>query len=203
MLGFGAQFVDGELDGWPDLIITNGHVDFTFAHDNPDRMPPQYMRNSGGGQFEELTSESLGPYFQGRYFGRALAKLDWNRDGREDVCISHLDAPAALLTNTTSTTGNYLALKLCGVASNRDAIGAIVTVEAGERKWVQHVIGGGGYFVSNQRQLVFGLGAETTVNRLTIRWPSGTTQNFEQVPPNQEIVIVEGGALLTLANPSR
>ncbi|HUG71760.1 MAG TPA: FG-GAP-like repeat-containing protein [Pirellulaceae bacterium] len=199
MLGFGAQFIDGELDGWPDLIITNGHIDLTFAHGNPDRMPPQYLRNAGGGQFEELTSESLGPYFQSRYFGRALAKLDWNRDGREDVCISHLDAPTALLTNTTPTTGNYLAVKLCGVTSNRDAIGAIVTVEAGERKWVQHVIGGGGYFVSNQRQILFGLANSESVDRLTINWPSGNVQTFKKLPVDQEVVIVEGRSLLRLS----
>ncbi len=203
MLGFGTQFIDGELDGWPDLIIANGHIDLTFAHGNPDRMPPQYMRNTGGGNFAELTAESLGPYFQGRYFGRALATLDWNRDGREDVCISHLESPAALLTNTTPAVGNHLAVRLRGVASNRDAIGAIVTVEAGGLKRVKHVIGGDGYLVSNQRQLVFGLGAEASVDRLSIRWPSGTTQVFEQVPPNQEIMIVEGRQLLTLAHPSR
>lgn len=199
MLGFGAQFIDGELDGWPDLIITNGHIDLTFSHGNPDRMPPQYMRNLGGGKFVELTAESLGPYFQGKYFGRALAKLDWNRDGREDVCISHLDAPTALLTNTTPATGSYLAVKLCGVTSNRDAIGAIVTVEAGERKWVQHVIGGGGYFVSNQRQLLFGLANSESVDRLTINWPSGNVQTFKKLPVDQEVVIVEGRSLLRLS----
>ena len=203
MLGFGTQFIDGELDGWPDLIITNGHIDLSFAHGNPDRMPPQYMRNTGGGEFVELTADSLGPYFQGRYFGRALATLDWNRDGREDVCISHLESPAALLTNTTPDVGNHLAIRLCGVASNRDAIGAIVTVEAGGRKRVKHLIGGDGYFVSNQRQLVFGLGTTISVDRLTVRWPSGAVQSFEQVPPNQEILLVEGGELLTLANSSR
>ena len=203
MLGFGTQFIDGELDGWQDLIITNGHIDLTFAHGNPDRMPPQYLRNKGDGKFVELTSESLGSYFQGRYFGRALAKLDWNRDGREDVCISHLDVPAALLTNTTPKVGNYLAVRLCGVASNRDAIGAVVTVESGGRSRVQQLVGGDGYLVSNQRQLVFGLGPETSVDRLTIRWPSGTTQQFEQVTSNQEVVLVEGGELLTLTNSTR
>ena len=198
MLGFGTQFIDGELDGEPDIVITNGHIDLTFAHGNPDRMPPQYMRNTGGGHFEELTAESLGPYFQNRYFGRALAKLDWNRDGREDVCISHLDAPTALLTNTTPTTGNYLAVNLRGVTSNRDALGAIVTVEAGGRKWVQHLIGGGGYFVSNQRQLLFGLANSESVDRLTINWPAGSVQTFEKVPVNQEVVVAEGRGLLDL-----
>jgi len=198
MLGFGAQFIDGELDGSPDLVITNGHIDLTFSHGNPDRMPPQYFRNTGAGKFEELTATSVGPYFQGRYFGRALAKLDWNRDGREDVCISHLDVPTALLTNATPTTGSYLAVQLRGVVSNRDAIGAIVTVEMAGRKWVKHVIGGGGYFVSNQQQLVFGLADVDMVDRLTINWPAGQVQTFERLPVNQELVIVEGRNWLRL-----
>lgn len=201
MLGFGAQFIDGELDGSPDLVITNGHIDLTFSHGNPDRMPPQYLRNTGTGKFEELTPESVGPYFQGRYFGRALAKLDWNRDGREDVCISHLDEPTVLLTNTTPAVGNHLALRLCGVTSNRDAVGAIVTVETAGRKWVKQVIGGGGYFVSNQQQLVFGLANAETIDRLSIKWPAGQVQTFEQLPVNQEVVIVEGRGWLRLPKP--
>ncbi|MEO8497825.1 MAG: ASPIC/UnbV domain-containing protein, partial [Planctomycetota bacterium] len=68
---------------------------------------------------------------------------------------------------------------------------------------VQHLIGGGGYFVSNQRQLVFGLGAETSVDRLTVLWPSGMTQVFAQLSPNQELLIVEGGGLVRLADPLR
>lgn len=200
MLGFGTQFIDGELDGWPDLIITNGHIDLTFAHGDPDRMPPQYSQNTGDGQFVELISEGLGPYFQNRYFGRALATLDWNRDGREDVCITHLDAPAALLTNTTPGTGNFLAVQLRGVLSSRDAIGATVTVEAGGRSWTRQIIGGDGYLVSNQRQLVFGLGAAESVARLTIRWPAGEVQVFEQLSPNQEVMIVEGSDLVRLSD---
>ncbi len=198
MLGFGSQFIDGELDGWPDLIVANGHIDLTSAHGNPDRMPPQYSKNTGGGHFVELKPEGLGPYFQNRHFGRALAKLDWNRDGREDVCITHLDEPAALLTNTTPNTGNFFAVQLRGVRSNRDAIGATVTIEAGGRQSMQQLVGGDGYLVSNQRQLVFGLGAAGSVARLSIRWPAGDVQVFEQLPANQEVIIIEGGALVRL-----
>jgi hypothetical protein len=91
-----------------------------------------------------------------------------------------------------------LAVQLRGVVSNRDAIGAIVTVETAGRKWVKHVIGGGGYFVSNQQQLVFGLGDADTVDRLTIHWPAGQMQTFERLPVNQELVIVEGRNWLRL-----
>lgn len=198
MLGFGTQFIDGELDGWPDLIISNGHIDRTFAHGNPDRMPPQYLRNTGSAQFEELPAEGLGEYFTGRYFGRALATVDWNRDGREDVCISHLDAPAALLTNHTADAGNYLAVQLRGVQSNRDAIGAIVTLEVSDRRWMRQLVGGGGYLVSNQRQLLFGLAAAERVDRMTIQWPSGQTQTFQDVAGNSQWLVVEGHDLVSL-----
>lgn len=191
-LGFGTQFIDADLDGWQDLIIANGHIDLTFAHGNPDRMPPQYLRNAGHGRFVELSAADLGEYFQGRYFGRALAKLDWNRDGREDVCISHLDAPAALLTNSSSSCGNYLAVQLRGTTSSRDAIGARVTVQSQDRRWTQHLIGGDGYHVSNQRQLVFGLGDIDSIDRISIRWPSGMVQEFSDVQVNQGIVLIEG-----------
>ncbi|WP_068132551.1 FG-GAP-like repeat-containing protein [Roseimaritima ulvae] len=198
MLGFGTQFIDGELDGWPDLIIANGHIDRTFAHGNPDRMPPQYLRNTGAAQYTELPANELGDYFEGRYFGRALATVDWNRDGREDVCISHLDAPAALLTNRTEDAGNYLAVQLRGVQSNRDAIGTVVTLDVGQRSWMRQMVGGGGYLVSNQRQLLFGLGEADQVDRMTIRWPSGQVQTFENLRCNQQCLVVEGDEMVTL-----
>ncbi|MEX2408640.1 MAG: Smr/MutS family protein, partial [Rhodovibrionaceae bacterium] len=79
-----------------DLILTNGHVD-DFTHSGlAYRMRPQYFRNLGGGRFRELRAQELGPFFAGEYLGRGLARLDWNRDGREEAVISHIDAPAAL-----------------------------------------------------------------------------------------------------------
>ncbi|MBP88247.1 MAG: hypothetical protein CMJ64_16270 [Planctomycetaceae bacterium] len=192
MLGFGAQFLDAELDGWPDLVLANGHVDRTFATGVPDRMTPQFFRNSGKGKFVELSAASLGMYFQEKYLGRALAVLDWNRDGREDFCVSHLDAPAALLSNQTPDAGHFLALRLRGVQSNRDAIGTVVRVKLSDRVRVRQVIGGDGYLVSNQRQLVFGLGKHQRIEQLSIEWPSGLTQTFHDVVADRETLLVEG-----------
>ena len=119
MLGFGAQFIDGELDGYQDLVLTNGHVD-DFTHQQiPYQMSPQYFRGLGQGKFAERPAVELGEFFQGKYLGRSLARLDWNRDGREDFVVSHLDAPAALATNTSTETGHYLAVQLRGVKSSR------------------------------------------------------------------------------------
>lgn len=197
ILGFGTQFIDGELDGLPDLIVTNGHIDDNTDRGIPYEMHPQYFRNGGGGRFTEVTPSELGPFFEGQYLGRGLARLDWNRDGREDVIISHLDCPVALLTNETEHSGHFLTLRFCGVLSDRDAIGATVTIEAGGRTSTRQLTAGDGYMASNQRQLVFGLGPAEQVDRIAVRWPSGHKQTFEHVPANREFVLVEGQPTLT------
>jgi tetratricopeptide (TPR) repeat protein len=195
MLGFGTQFIDGELDGWPDLVLTNGHVlDFSYKG-GTYQMRPQYYRNLGAGRFEELPAKSLGPFFQGRYLGRGLARLDWNRDGREDFVVSHMNSPAALLENQTPDTGHFLALELRGVQSSRDAIGATVKLQSGARKWTTQLFGGDGYQSTNQRQLVFGLGQESKVDELEIHWPSGARQSFRSLSVDCKILVIEGRPL--------
>jgi hypothetical protein len=192
MLGFGTQMLDAELNGLPDIFITNGHVDRTFATGAPDLMPPQYYHNEGDGRFAELAGRSLGEYFQHEYLGRAVVVLDWNRDGKQDLCVSHLDAPAALLTNRTPEAGHYLTVKLHGVTSNRDAIGALVTLTSGGQLWTRQLIAGHGYLASNQRRMSFGLGDVEHIDSLMIRWPSGREQSLRNLAIDQEIALVEG-----------
>lgn len=192
MLGFGAQFIDGELDGYQDLVIANGHVD-DFTHQQiPYQMPPQYFRGLGQSKFAERPAAELGEYFQGKHLGRGLARLDWNRDGREDFVVSHLDAPAALVTNTSTETGHYLAVQLRGVKSSRDAIGALVTLECAGRRRTQSLAAGDGYLASNQKQLVFGLGREQRAEKLIVRWPSGWVQEFADLAADQTLILIEG-----------
>lgn len=191
-LGWGTQFLDGELDGLPDLVVANGHVHDPLDANTPHRMPPQYFRNSGGGRFVETRGESVGNYFQGKYLGRALARLDWNRDGLEDFCVTHLDTPAALLTNRTAGHGHFLVVRPIGVASDRDALGTSVRVTAGGRTQVRQLTAGDGYQAANQRQLVFGLGAAERIDRLEVSWPSGLTQEFRDIPADSRLVFIEG-----------
>ncbi|HJN13388.1 MAG TPA: FG-GAP-like repeat-containing protein [Pirellulaceae bacterium] len=202
MLGFGTQFVDADLNGHLDLIVTNGHIDDLRDEDIPFLMPPQFFRNQGGGHFRLVSSESLGEYFEGNYLGRGLARLDWNRDGREDVVVSHLDAPVALLENNTEGSGHGLVIKLRGTRSDRDAIGTVVTAEAGGRVFVHQLTAGDGYQASNQRIVVLGLDAATSIDLLRIRWPSGTEQEFADVQIDSEVVIVEGWPELIRTSPN-
>jgi tetratricopeptide (TPR) repeat protein len=191
-LGFGTQFLDGDLDGWPDLVVTNGHVEDLRRLGEPYEMSPQYFRNTGGGRFDELKAPSLGPFFEGKYLGRGLARLDWNRDGKEDFAVSHIGSPAALVVNRTESAGNFLAIQFRGVISDRDAIGTTVRVTAGGRTRTSQLTAGDGYQASNERRLVVGVGDAGAVEKLTVRWLSGAEQTFEDVPANLDLLLIEG-----------
>ncbi len=190
-LGFGTQFLDAELDGLPDLVVANGHVDDYSFEGHPFEMQPQYFRNTGGGRFVERPAESLGPYFVARHLGRALARLDWNRDGREDFAVSHVASPSVLITNATAGAGHFLAVRLAAVHSARDAIGAILTLKAGDFTRVREMTAGDGYYASNERKLVFGLGNHTKIDRLVVQWPAGGQQAFSDLAVDREYLIIE------------
>ena len=123
MLGFGCQFADFDGDGWQDLVATNGHVDQTSARGDPDRMSPQLFHNRQGQRFEDVPADRLGGFFEGKYLGRGLATLDWNRDGRTDFAVSHLHGPAALVVNQTLAQGTPLVVRLVGRRGPRDPVG--------------------------------------------------------------------------------
>ena len=194
-LGFGTQFLDVELDGDLDLILTNGNIDeLGVSLGVPCQMPPQLMLNDGHGYFHEASPSSVGSFFEGRYLGRGLARVDWNRDGRDDVVISHLDAPVALLTNTSSEIGHSLSLRLVGVNSDRDAIGTAVTCVTGDLVQMQQLTAGDGFAASNERMIRFGTGTAAVIDRLHVRWISGTTQEFESIAVDQHLLLIEGRA---------
>lgn len=192
MLGFGTQFLDGELDGLPDLVVANGHIGNLKSIGIEYEMRPQYFQNLGDAHFVEGRPEVLGPYFQNKWLGRGLARWDWNRDGKEDFVVNHLSTPAALVTNQTRQVGHRLAVQLRGVTSERDAIGTRVTVTCGSQKWTHQLTAGDGYQACNQRQLVFGLGKATTVDRLEIHWLTGQVQVFGPLAVDREYLVIEG-----------
>jgi len=191
MVGFGTQAVDLDLDGWPDLFVANGHIDDFGDPNQAWKMPSQVFRNLGGGQFAEASNQA-GSYFEGKYLGRGVARLDWDRDGRPDLVVVHQDADAALLSNATAHTGNYAVLELHGVVSNRDAIGAKIHVTAGGRTQFVEICGGDGFYASNERRQLIGLGAATQIERLQITWPGGRIDQWSDLPTNCELVMIEG-----------
>ena len=191
MLGFGTQFLDGELDGLPDVVVANGHIEDRTDQGIPYRMRPQYFQNRGAGEFVESAAGSPGQFFTKERLGRGLVRLDWNRDGLDDFAVSHLASPSSLVTNVTPSHGSFLTIRLRGTKSSRDAIGAQVTVIVGDRRLVRQLVAGDGYQASNQRQLIFGLGDAAAVESLQIRWPSGVEQSWSELPINAEFLVLE------------
>lgn len=181
LLGFGTQFLDADLDGRLELFVANGHLDDLTRFNRPYKMSPQLFAMNDAGRFIELPKEQIGPYFEQKWLGRAAARLDWNRDGREDLIVGDLFEPVALLTNTTATTGHSFSLQLIGTESNREAIGTIVEAKIGARKITRQLTAGDGYQCSNERRLLFGTGDANRIDELTVRWPSGRVQTFTDV----------------------
>ena len=189
MLGFGTQMLDADLDGWLDLVVTNGHIDqgpgIEFA------MAPQLFRNRDGHGFGELEAAAIGDYFSGRYLGRALIRWDYNRDGKPDFAVSHLDAPLAVLENTTQTSNRFLSLELKD-ALRHDVTGAKIIVEIGDRRLYLLVTAGDGYMAYNDRRIVCGLGSAETADKIVVLWRDGSRQEWSNVPADRHWIIVRG-----------
>jgi hypothetical protein len=193
-LGFGTQFLDANLDGKPDLVLTNGHVVDRSHKGESYHMSPQFFLNTGHGQFQELKPEAFTSYFASEYLGRGLARIDWNRDGKEDFAVSHLNSPASLVTNESESTGGAISVHLTGMQSSRDPMGANVTVIADGRRMTRQLLAGDGYEASNQRLLVFGLGKSQFADEIVVEWPSGLKQSFARASAGSELRLIEGRA---------
>jgi len=191
VLGFGTQAVDLDLDGDRELFVANGHIDDFQYRGEPWKMHPQLFNNRGPGVFHDVSGQS-GAYFHGKYLGRGVARLDWNRDGRPDLVVVHQDAPTALLTNNTPETGHVLVLELHGVESNRDAVGAKIRISVGDTTQSLQICGGDGFHASNEHRRWVGLGQASQVDTLEIDWPSGLRDSWHDLPADSVLVAIEG-----------
>ncbi|MCH9723702.1 MAG: FG-GAP-like repeat-containing protein [Planctomycetes bacterium] len=191
VLGFGTQFIDANLNGHLDLIAANGHVEDLSKTGTPFKMKTQFFLNSGAGKYREIPGNELGTFFEEKRLGRGLARLDWNRDGLPEAVITQLQAPVALIQNTTTDHGNRLVFHLTGTISSRDAIGTTVRLQVNGKTIIRQMTAGDGYMASNQRILVFGLGDHTEAHNISVEWPSGKKQFFKKLAANQEVMLIE------------
>jgi hypothetical protein len=203
LLGFGTQFLDADLDGDLDLVLTNGDI-ADFSSSNPDRpwqQRSQFFSNTNG-VFQELTAAQVGSYFERPVLGRGLATLDWNQDGLPDVVVSHIGSPAALLTNQTrkNEPGHQATVRLIGTRSARSPVGASVTVHTADRTLVRQLMAGCGYQSHNESVLRFGLNTSPDVNRMTVFWPTGTSDSIDRIPAGGNLVILETGQIFFVPN---
>lgn len=189
-VSFGCQLTDLDDDGWLDFIAVNGHIDDYQDGVTPFKMPSQILKNNKG-QFAWLQNPSPGKYFDTNWIGRGLSSLDYNRDGKMDMVATHLDRPAALLENRTSTSNHYVQFELVGTKSERDAIGAVVHVKSGDEQWVASMSAGEGYFGSNQHLIHVGVGKRQKIDSITVRWPSGLEETYSDLAIDKSYLAIE------------
>ncbi len=193
-LGWGAAFADVDNDGRPDLLIVNGHVypEVDSAKLGATFHEPRFLYwNAGGGKFKDL-SKSAGPGMSEPLSGRGLAVADLWNDGRLSAVVNNLSDRPMLLVNEAANGHHWLGLRLIGTTSNRDAIGARVTLHAATRNWVDEVRSGSSYNSSSDLRLHFGLGTTSALTGVTVRWPNGETEEFTGPKIDGFVELTEG-----------
>jgi len=189
-LGFGAVFLDADLDGWPDLAMVNGHVSDLTSLGIPYKMKAQLFRNEGGRRFVDL-SESSGEFFRRPLLGRGLATGDFNDDGRLDLVVSNIRDQAALLLNRTTDSGDWVGFDFIGRRSARGTLNVRVEIRRGSSvdRYEQH--SGGGFLSSSDPRYVVGLGKTGSPDEVVVRWPSGRRQLLVRPERNRYHVVIE------------
>jgi enediyne biosynthesis protein E4 len=193
-LGFGCAFLDANLDGALDLVVANGHIDDTVRNIRGNvgyAQPPQIFLNNGQGKFQDVAAATGDAFIQPKV-GRGLCYADFDRDGDLDILMTTNNGPAYLYRNDQQTGNHSIRFRLTGTKSNRDAIGAMVRIEHEGSTQERLVKGGSSYLSQSERPVTFGLGKRDKINRVTIEWPSGTTEEYKNLAAGQSYDCVEG-----------
>ena len=191
-VGWGTWFFDYDNDGWPDLLVVNGHV---YPQLPTYRQRNFVHRNNRDGTFSEV-AEQLGAPFAEKRTGRGAAFGDIDNDGDVDVVINNLDGPPQLLRNDGGNAGNSVLIKTVGVKSNRDGIGARVKIISGDLKQIGEVYSGGSYLSQSDLRVHFGLEKRTKIDLIEVHWPSGVVDKVTSVSVNKILTIKEGQGLI-------
>ncbi|MGB7027583.1 MAG: CRTAC1 family protein [Candidatus Acidiferrum sp.] len=198
-LGFGCAFLDANLDGWLDLAVANGHIDETVRNIRGNvgyAQPPQLFLNSGAGKFRDVAAE-LGGGFDTPIVGRGLAYGDFDRDGDLDLLITTNNGPAYLYRNDQTGGNRSIRFHLVGTKSNRDAIGASVRIfqnarnARGAQIQSRLVRCGSSYLSQSELPVTFGVAEDESIDRVTIDWPSGRTEEYKDLATGKAYEIVE------------
>ncbi|MGH9374439.1 MAG: CRTAC1 family protein, partial [Vicinamibacterales bacterium] len=194
LVGWGVHFFDYDNDGWLDLLVVNGHVypqveraGLTTSY----RQRTLLYRNNRRGTFTEVAA-AAGAALMEPAVSRGSATGDLDNDGDLDVVINNLDGAPTVLRNDGGNRHHFLVVDLEGSAGNRSAIGARVTVRAGDLVQTAERRSGGSYLSQNDPRLHFGLEARTEEVSVEVRWPNGTVQQLSDLPVDRFVRIREG-----------
>jgi len=194
---FATFFFDYDLDGWQDLLATNGHVDDivnTYNSNLTFKQLPHLFHNDRGERFADVSQET-GLDF--RIVGRGAAYADIDNDGDLDIGIVDNGGKFRLLRNDGGSQNRWVRVRVQGTRSNRDGIGAVVSVRAGGVVQRQIVRSGGSFLSESQRELTFGLGKVDKVDSIEVRWPYGTVEKLPGIDAGRLVRITEGKGMET------
>ena len=200
-LGFGCFFFDYDNDGWPDIFVLDGHIENEIERVQKRvsyAEPPHLFRNLGAGKFREVTEE-MGSAFASPKVGRGAAYADIDNDGFPDLLLT-TNAGRVYLFHSEGGTAHSLRIKLQGTKSNRDGIGAVVRLAAGNDHQSKMLKSGSSYLSQSELVPTFGLGDSKKVDSLEIAWPSGQTDRVQNLTADQTITVEEGKGV-TSAHP--
>ncbi len=196
-VAFGVKWLDFDNDGWLDLMFANGHTldnaDQVMAFGvvmNPTYRQPIILYQNRGGKYFGDVSNRLAGGAERSIVGRGLAIGDFDNDGRIDALVVDAEGKPLLLHNVEPHAGHWLELKLRGTRSNRDGIGALVTVTASKQRLTRLCTTGGSYLSASDRRVHVGLGKATTAT-VSIRWPSGITRNYGRITADKIVSLQE------------
>jgi len=182
-LGFGCAFLDIDLDGSLDLAVANGHIEETVRniHGNVGYAQPPHLFLNQAGKFQDVAANASGGFAQPKV-GRGLAYGDFDRDGDLDILLTTNSGPAYLYRNDQLAGNRSIRFHLTGTKSNRDAIGALVRIFYNGLSQSQMMKTGSSYLSQSELPLTFGLGQRDKIDRVQVEWPSGTKEEFKNLP---------------------
>ena len=194
-VGWGIDLLDLDNDGWQDVFQVNGHVypmlDSQDGVRESYRQPHLVYRNLGKGRFEDVSAMVFSPDDKDES-SRGAAFGDFDNDGDLDVLVMNMGGSPSLLRNDLDSDNGWVEVLLEGTKSNRSAIGATVIAEIGDRPQAAAVLSQSSYVSQSDFRLHFGLGKAEGVDKFTVRWPSGETEEFRGAAANQAYLLVEG-----------